>query len=470
MNTPSPSDFSAFDAYIDAHAGDALHNLITLCRIPSVQGRTESLAAAVEKVIDFARDAGLTTHTVQIKPDHPPIVTGEGRAADLTTLPTLMVYNHYDVQPEDPLDEWHSAPFEPTLRDGHLYARGVADNKVNLVARLFAVQAWRAVYGDLPLNLHFVWEGEEESGGEQLAAFTRDYASWIREAQGCLWESGYRDDDGSPVLTLGVKGLACLELHCKTGTLDAHSGQGGLIPNAIWRLINALNTMRAPDGTVTIDGFQELIVQPTAADLALLDDLPWDAADYGARYGLHDLVGGRTGVKAMEVLFFGTTCTINGIMGGFTGDGSKTIVPCEARAKLDLRLVPDLDPRTVADLIRTHLARRGFDDITLIEFEGNTLPARTSPDTAIALAAIEALRSSSGQTPIVYPISPGSGPMYELCQAYGVPAANFGCGWSGSHVHAPNENIRVTDFIEGIKAFGRLMEAFPRYVTERVAV
>jgi acetylornithine deacetylase/succinyl-diaminopimelate desuccinylase-like protein len=460
-------DFSAFDAYVDAHAPEALDKLIEICKLPSVQGRTDALEATVETVMRFAKQAGLQTSAVRLRQDCPPIVLGES-AQQAEAAPLLMVYNHYDVQPEDPIEEWISPPFEPTLRDGHLYARGVADNKVNLIARLFAVQVWHAVYGALPLHLRFVWEGEEESGGGQLAAFTKARADWIAQADGCLWESGYRDDNGAPVLSLGVKGLTCLELRCKTGTLDAHSGQGGLVPNAIWTLINALATMRAPDGTVTIDGFQERIVRPSAADLALLDDLPWAEEEYRARYGLDALVGGRTGKAAMEVLFFGTTCTINGISGGFEGEGTKTVVPCEARAKLDLRLVPNLDPDTVAELIRAHLARRGFDQIEVVTFEGNTMPARTSPDTAIAQAAIEALQSASGIPPIVYPVSPGSGPMYELCQAHGVPAANFGCGWSGSHVHAPNENIRVADFIEGIKAFGRLIEAFPRYAAERV--
>jgi acetylornithine deacetylase/succinyl-diaminopimelate desuccinylase-like protein len=464
-------DFSAFDAWVDAHAQDALHNLIELCRLPSVQGRTAALEATVARVMEYADDAGLHAGTVRIRANNPPIIMGESDPRgekETSGKPLLMVYNHYDVQPEDPLDEWISPPFEPTIRDGHLYARGVADNKVNLVARVFAVQAWRAVYGDLPVQLRFVWEGEEESGGEQLAAFTKEYANWIAEADGCLWESGYRDDSGAPVLSLGVKGLACLELRCRTGTSDAHSGQGGLVPNAIWTLINALSTLRAPDGTVTIDGFQERIAPPTAADLALLDALPWNGDEYRARYGVEALVGGRTGKAALEALFFGTTCTINGISGGYEGEGHKTVVPCEARAKIDLRLVPNLDPRTVVGLIRDHLARRGFHQIEVIEFEGNTMPARTPPNTAIAQAAIEALRAASGRTPIVYPISPGSGPMYELCQAHGVPAANFGCGWSGSHVHAPNENVRVVDFIEGIKAFGRLIEAFPRHMPERV--
>ncbi len=457
-------DFSAFDAYVDAHTDAILSDLSTLCAIPSVAGNAQGLQDAVAAVVHLAERAGLQTEIISLRADRPPIVTGEQG----TGQPLLMVYNHYDVQPADPDEGWDNPPFAPTLRDGYLYARGVADNKVNLVARIAGTAAYQAVYGQLPVHVRFVWEGEEESGGDQLRLFSQARADWIAAADGCLWESGYRDDSGVPVLTLGLKGLECIELIARTGTIDAHSGQAALVPNAAWRLVEALSTMRAPDGTVLIDGFMERVEKITEADRALLYDLPFDAEEYLSRYGAKQVVGNRTGVEALEALFFRPTCTINGLSSGYQGEGSKTIVPCEARAKLDMRLVPHLDPQTALRLVREHLARRGFDDIQVIEMEGGTMPARTSPRAAIAQAAIEALSMTAGRPPIVYPLSPASGPMYELCQMHGVPAANFGCGWSGSHVHAPNENIRVADFIEGIKAFGRLLEAFPRHCARSV--
>ncbi len=452
-------DFSAFDAYVDAHADAAIRDLSALCALPSIQGNKEGIAGAVSAVMQLAQRAGLQAEIVALRPDLPPIITGE----DGTGQPLLMVYNHYDVQPADPNEGWLSPPFTPTLRDGHLYGRGVADNKVNLVARLLAVEAYRATYGALPVHVRFVWEGEEESGGDQLALFTRQRADWLAEADGCVWESGYRDDSGVPVLTLGVKGLLCVELNVQTGSIDAHSGQGALVPNAAWRLVEALSTLRAPDGGVLIDGFMDHVAPIAEADRALLYNLPFNMHEYAERYGLSQLLGSRTGIDAMEALYFGTACTINGLSAGFEGDGTKTIVPSRATAKLDLRLVPNLSPRLVFDLLRAHLDRHGFADIRLSELDSGTMPARTSANTAIAQAAIEALSTFAGRPPIVYPVSPGSGPMYELCQSHGVPAANFGCGWSGSHVHAPNENIRLADFIEGIKVFGRMLEAFPRH-------
>ncbi|MHB8625685.1 MAG: M20/M25/M40 family metallo-hydrolase [Aggregatilineales bacterium] len=451
-------DFSAFDAYVDAHVDQAIADLCDLCAIPSTANNPPALQQAVVHVVRLAERAGLRTELVTERADRPPIVLGEAGAGK----PILMVYNHYDVQPADPLDEWHTPPFTPTLRNGHLYARGVADNKVNLVARLSATEAYRAVFGELPVHVRFVWEGEEESGGDQLRAFTQARAAWIAEADGCLWESGYRDDSGAHVLSLGVKGLLCVELAVRTGIVDAHSGQAALVPNAAWRLIEALATLRAPDGSLMIDGFAEQVAPIEGADRALLAALPFNETDYRARYGIARLVGDRHGIDAQEALFFRPTCTINGLVAGYTGEGSKTIVPCQARATLDMRLVPDLTPPIAFELLQAHLARRGFTDVTVTEIDSGTMPARTSPTTAIARAAIEALRNVSGRAPIVYPLNPASGPMYELCQAHGVPAANFGCGWSGSRVHAPNENIRISDFIEGIKAFGRLLAVFPR--------
>lgn len=458
MKSYLTSEFSAFDSYVDSHAEQFIGNLIQLCAIPSIDGRTDAMLKAEQIVVSLAEKAGLKTQRFTFGSNHPAIITGEGGDG-----PTLMVYNHYDVQPEDPLNEWITAPFIPTLRNGHLYARGAADNKGNVVARLSALTAWRTVYGDLPVSLHYVWEGEEETGSQQLSEFGVAQSKWISQAAGCLWEGGYREDNGASVLFLGAKGIACFELRATTAITDAHSSQGGLILNAAWVLIEALQTMRASNGTVTIDGFADYVMPPTEAEMRLLDALPFDANQYVQRYGIPHLLGHQSDRDAKKTLYFGTTCSINGLASGHQGEGTKTVIPHYARAKIDLRLVPNLTPAKVAILIRAHLARRGFSHIEVFEYSGNTLPARSSPESAIAKAATEALQRASGYQPVVYPVMPGSGPMYELCQANGVPVAGFGCQWTGSRVHAPNENIRVADFIECIKAFGRLIEAFPRY-------
>jgi len=376
----------------------------------------------------------------------------------------LLIYNHYDVQPPDPLDEWISPPFAPTIRDGILFARGVADNKGNLVARLAAARAYREVFGALPLRLTYVLEGEEEVGSPHLDGFARAHADLLRTMEGCIWEAGYKDEEDRPAVSLGLKGVLAVELRARTADTDAHSASGGLYPNAIWRLTEALSTFRSPDGAILIDGLLDHVRPPTDAEMAMLARLPYDAAAVQRRMGIRGFLGGLTGVPALRRLMFEPTVTINGILGGYTGPGSKTVIPCQALAKLDIRLVPDLTPDLVMGLLRDHLARRGFADVQVMTSEDGLMPARTDPNAAIVAVVVEALAEVHGIAPNVYPSMAGSGPMYQLCQAYGIPAISTGVGWAHSRNHAPNESVRVADFIQGIKVMGRVYGAFAKSV------
>ncbi len=447
---------AAFDACVDAHADEFLAQLIELCRVPSVAAEGgPAMARAAGLVSSLCRWAGVSADLVPTD-GGPPIVLGQ--AGDGPRR--LLIYNHYDVQPPDPLSEWLSPPFEPTVRDGILYARGVADNKGNLVARLAAARAYQETHGRLPLRLTFVLEGEEEVGSPHLDGFARAHADLLRAQEGCIWEAGYKDEDERPAASLGLKGILAVELHARTADVDAHSAAGGLYPNAIWRLTEALSTLRAADGTVLIDGLLDHVRPPTAAQMAMLERLPYDAAAVQRRMGIRGFLGGLTGVPALRRLMFEPTVTINGILGGYTGPGSKTVIPSRAMAKLDIRLVPDLTPELALQLLRDHLARRGFDDVTVIPAEGGLMPARTDPSAPIVGVVLAVLEEVYGVAPNVYPSMAGSGPMYQLCQAYGIPAISIGVGWAHSHTHAPNESVRVADFIAGIKVMGRVYGRF----------
>ncbi len=445
-----------FDAYVDAHAEDFVDRLITLCRIPSVAAEGgPAIAQAADAVLDLCRQAGVAAELVPTD-DGPPIVLGHaGRGRR-----RLLIYNHYDVQPPDPLDEWITPPFEPAIRAGALFARGVADNKGNLVARLAAAQAYRETLGEPPLRLTFVFEGEEEVGSPHLESFAQAHADLLRTMDGCIWEAGYKDEADRPTLSLGLKGILSIELHARTANTDAHSASGGLYPNAIWRLVEALGSLRAPDGAVLVDGFLDAVRPPTAADMALLERWPFDAETIQRRMGMRGFLGGLSGVPALRRLVFEPTCTINGMVGGYTGPGTKTVLPARAMAKLDLRLVPDLTPDLALGLVKAHLARRGFDDVEVVEIEGGLMPARTDPNAAIVHSALAAMTEVYGAGPVVHPSMAGSGPMYQLCQAYGIPAVSLGVGWGQSCTHAPNESIRIADFIQGIKVMGRIYGGF----------
>ncbi len=450
------ADFSQFDAYVEAHASDFVARLQALCRIRSVAAEGgPAMHEAAELVARLSHQAGLDVAQVSVQ-GAPPVVLAQGGAGSRG----LMIYNHYDVQPPDPLDEWRVPPFEAAIVDGVLYARGVADNKSNVVARLAAVEAYRATVGELPVRLACVFEGEEEVGSLHLAQFAADHAALLRTLDGCVWEAGYKDEAERPVIMLGLKGVVSLLVRVRVMNADAHSGNGGLYPNAAWRLIEALSTLRQPDGRVTIDGLWDHIQPPSAAEEDALRTIPFEAEAIQRHLGIAGFLGALAGEAALRRLMFEPTCTINGIWGGYTGPGSKTVIPAQANAKLDIRLTPNLTPALVLDLVADHLARRGFTDVAVTEEEEGLMPARTDPTAPIVQAAIAALADVHGQPPVVQPTSAGSGPMYQLCQAYDIPAVSLGVGWAHSNAHAPNESMRLSDFVEGIKVIGRLIDRF----------
>ena len=382
--------YATLDSFIETHAADFIGRLSALCRVPSIAAEGgPAMAEAAEQVAALCRWAGVSAELAPT--GGAPVVLGQAGAGPRG----LLIYNHYDVQPPDPLEAWVSPPFEPAVRDGTLYARGVADNKANLVARLCAAWAYQQVFGDLPLRLVFVLEGEEEIGSPHLAAFAAAHADLLRSTDGCIWESGYKDEADRPVVSLGLKGVLAVELRVRTANSDAHSGNGGLYPNAVWRLVEALGTLRAPDGRVTVDGFHDALRPPTPAEEAMLAAIPFDAAAIQRSLGMAGFLGGLNGAAALRRLMFEPTCTINGIWGGYSGPGSKTVIPCQAAAKLDFRLAPDQTPEEALRLLRAHLARRGFADIAVVDEEDGLMPTRTDPAAAVVRAAVAAITDVS---------------------------------------------------------------------------
>lgn len=440
-----------YQSYVDENRDRFLGELFALCAQPTiaahglgleetasmVEGRLEALGARVQRyVIDSSA----------------PIIWAELGEGDRT----LLVYNHYDVQPPDPLDEWHSPPFEPTVRDGRLYARGVADDKGDLLCRLQAIEAYQATVGPLPLRIRFLIEGEEEIGSPHLDAFAERHPEQI-EADGCLWETGEKDAARRFVLELGVKGMAYFELEAQTASSDLHSMWGGVIPNAAWKLVWALNTLKDAGDQILVDGLMDHVKRPTDDELAHLATIPFDEIQIKRDFGFDSFVRGLTGADLLAKHFYEPTCTICGLKSGYIEEGVKTVLPCAATAKVGFRLVPDLTPDLVADLLRTHLDRRGFGDIG-VRLLGGLLPARSPMDAPFVQACVEAAEATYGTSPLIYPTSPGSGPLHALCR--GMPAVMAGVANANSRLHAPNENIYVDDYFEGIRFVGELIQRF----------
>jgi acetylornithine deacetylase/succinyl-diaminopimelate desuccinylase-like protein len=386
----------------------------------------------------------------------PPVVYGEiGQGKK-----TLIIYDHYDVQPPEPLDQWESQPFSPEIRKGFLYCRGVADNKGDLASRLQAIEGYQATMGRLPLKINFVFEGEEEIGSPHLAQFVEKNKELLVGADGCLWEGARVDTSGRPELYLGLKGILYVELRARGASRDMHSSWAPLVPNPAWRLVWALGTLKDENDRLTMDGLMEYVAEPPDEDMELLERIPFDDEEMKEDLGLPELLGGVKGTEAVRSLLYSPTCTICGMVAGYTGEGSKTVLPSEARAKLDFRLVPNLEPEVVLELLRKHLDRRGFDDVEIVGFSAEH-PAKSSPDAPVARAAIQAATIVYGQEPVVYPSMAGSGPMYPLSTALGIPAVSgLGVGHAQSRIHAPNENIRLEDYFQAVKFTGEFIRVF----------
>ncbi len=375
---------------------------------------------------------------------------------------TVLVYDHYDVQPVDPIELWDSQPFEPEIRDGRFYARGSADNKGDLVARLAALDLYRVLYGNLPVQVKFLIEGEEETGSKSFEAMAARYADELA-ADGCIWEGMGIDHVGRPELVFGAKGLAYVELTYRGLAEDQHSSLAVVAPSPVWHLVEALATLRAPDGKVLIDGFYDDVEAPTEADLDMLEKLPFEEEEERTRLGVDTFVGNVTGTELLRRYYFEPTCNIAGIVAGFTVPGaSKTVLPKEAMAKLDFRLVPNQAPDDVVAKLRKHLDDRGFADIQINRFS-NEHPVRSPADTLIARAALEAAAEGFEKEAAVSPMMIGTGPMYPVAHTLGIPTVSpAGVHRPDSNIHAPNENCRVDDFLKIIEYTVGWIRAFAR--------
>lgn len=445
---------NSFNTYVDAQADRFVKELQEICRQPSVAAQDWGMGEMAEIVAGRLRELGADTHLIATA-GAPPVVY-----AELGDGPrTLLIYNHYDVQPPEPLDLWESEPFEPTVRDGKLYARGVSDNKGSMLARIQAVEAWLETIGDPPLKIKWVIEGEEEIGSVHLAQWVDENRALVADADGCLWEFGYKDLAERPVMNLGLKGIYYVELRITGASRDLHSSWASIVPDPAWRLTWALSTLKAADDRILIDGYMDHVADPPPAALELVEKMPFEEEEIKDDFGIPAFIRDLSGLELLKKLLYEPTCTICGLESGYTGQGSKTVLPNTAMAKVDFRLVPDLTPEIAHDLLRAHLDRHGFDDIEIVEF-GSEHPSQTDPTDPIVDVAVAALRTTYGKEPVVWPTSAGSGPMYPLCEGLDIPAVSFGVGYSGSNAHAPNENIRIADYVQGIKCMGEFIRRF----------
>ena len=454
------SDLSAVFDHIEANRDAFLARVMDYVRHPSISAHDIGIREVAALLVDHLNGLGMEAEAVPTE-GHPMVL---GRRSDAPGRPTVLLYGHYDVQPPDPLDLWVSPPFEPTIRDGRIWARGIGDNKGQHFAQLLAIESHLAVAGRLPCNVIVLLEGEEEIGSPRIADFVRDNAHRLK-ADLVVTADGPLHPSGAPIVTFGVRGMVSFDLVARTGRTDAHSGNhGGTMPNAVWTLVHLLASMKDEAGRLTIAGLEDPVIPPTNAERAAADALPVDVEGYLRDMGLSRL-DAPADRPFHDRLMFHPTLTINGLHGGYGGPGSKTVLPCEAIAKCDIRLVPDMTPDQALACVREHVARHapGVEVVA----RGGMLPSRTPLDNPFAPAIVDAIRAARGVEPLLYPSVGGSLPDYAFTKTLGLPAFVTPYANADEANHAPNENLEIELFFAGIRTGAALLDRLGRMEAPR---
>lgn len=444
--------------HIDTHADSFVARVMDYVRHPSISAHDIGIREVAGMLVTHLDGLGFDAELVET-PGHPFVL---GTCKVDPAKPTVLLYGHYDVQPPDPLEAWVSPPFEPEIRDGRIWARGIGDNKGQHFAQLLAIETHLKVHGTLPCNVIFLLEGEEEIGSPQIADFVRQNADRL-QADLVVTSDGPLHESGAPVITFGVRGVASFDLIATGAARDVHSGNfGGVVPNPIWTLVQLLATMKDPDGHITVEGLTEPVIPATNIERDAMARLPDDETAVKEDLDLTELDGPKDR-PYWDRLMFHPTLTINGFSGGYSGPGSKTVLPNAAIAKCDVRLVEPLTPDYAFERIEAHVARHA-PGIEVIRHNG-MLPSKTPLDNPFAAPIIRAIKAARGMEPLIYPTVGGSLPDYVFTKILNKPAFVVPYANADEANHAPNENLEVVRFIDGIKTGAALLDEIGKMST-----
>ncbi len=374
---------------------------------------------------------------------------------------TIIFYNHYDTVPADSDQIWlQGQPFDLTITEDTMYGRGVDDDKGHIVARLSAVKKYLAKQGSLPVNTIFIMEGAEESASVDLDKYLVKYKDQLSQAELLVWEQGIRNKKNQLEISGGNKGIVTFDVSVQSADLDIHSSFGGVIDSAAWYLIQALTSLREPDGRIKVSGIYDKVEEPNERELALVEEYALVNAE-----GLQEIYGLTLPILAEERraflkrLYFEPSITIEGLTSGYQRQGVKTILPAQASAKMEVRLVPGLTPDYVLDCIRTYLKEQGFDKID-VTFTLGLESYRSDMSAPAILSLIELAKNFYTEGVSVLPTSPGTGPMHTVFHALGVPIAGFGLGHEGSRDHAGDENVKIADYVAHVELVEELIASY----------
>ena len=373
---------------------------------------------------------------------------------------TLIFYNHYDVQPADEDQPWTSPPFQLDIRDGYMYGRGVDDDKGHITARLTAIEKYRRAHGELPVNIIFIIEGAEESASVDLEKYLAKHRSALVGADLLVWEQGIFNQQQQMEISGGTKGILTFDAKVKSADVDIHSKFGGTINSSSWYLINALSSIRDGRGKILVDGIYDDVLEPTEREMDLVRQYALvDEQHLKKVYDLKLPFLTQDQDALLKNLFFEPSINIQGVRTGYQGQGGKTILPAEASAKLEVRLVPGMKPRKVFQQIQDQLIRNGFDQIQLTYTLGEE-GYRSDMTVASILKVIDIAGQFSPEGVAVLPTTAGTGPMHQVFEALEVPIAAFGIGHPNSRDHGGDENVKIADYLTHIEMIEELMRSY----------
>jgi acetylornithine deacetylase/succinyl-diaminopimelate desuccinylase-like protein len=450
-------------AYLDEHQARFLDELVEYLKIPSVSTDAafrEDVRRAAEWTVNRLQQAGMENVQVLETGGHP-AVYGEWLHAE--DKPTLLFYGHFDVQPADPYELWNSPPFEPVVQDGKLYARGAADMKANVLLPIIACEALLKTEGTLPVNVKFLIEGEEEIGSPSLSSFIQKH----RELLSC--DLAVSADGGvgtaeEPVVSLGLRGLCALQVNVKSANTDMHSGMGGIVPNSIHALVRILDSMRDAEGRITVEGFYDDVRELTEADKAEIAAYPIQVDELKERTGIKDFFG-EPEFTPKERVAARPTLEVNGIWGGYQGEGIKTVIPCEAHAKITCRLVPDQTPERVRERILAHINRVAPPQVSV---SVDILPGEADPYVLSSnhpgVVALRRVLAKVSEREASFIRGGGTVPVTGMLKReLGVETITLGASLADGRAHAPNENLQLDNFT-------RIQEAYCLFLHEIASV
>ncbi len=453
------------DPVLDHLLGDhdgIINRLIDYAKIPSVStdpAYADGMAAARALLADRLVAAGFN-NVEEIAAGGHPAVCAEWLG--LPGAPTYLVYGHYDVQPPDPLDKWHSPPFEPQIRDGRLYGRGVSDDKGPASIALEVLFAYLAVEGCLPVNIKVLLEGEEEVGSATLPAILERHADRLR-ADAVISADGARWRADLPSVNTGSRGNMAFELAVRTASKDLHSGRfGGAVPNAAHVLADLVAGLHSPDGKVSVDGFYDGIDNPDGTTRADISGLPFDEAAFFAAIG--SVPFGEDGFSTLERLWLRPTLEVNGMWSGYTGEGGKTVTPAEAFAKITTRLVPGQDPARVARALQRHFERAcpAGASIDFAPRDDGNAAYLVPPDLPLLLAVENAIEDALGAKPVRVRVG-STLPLSDMIRrALGIDTVTLSFSTADEDFHSPNEFFRLSAIEEGVTAWTSLLRRLGR--------